>query len=70
MWPHPLLTISTAGSLDTGAAAADHKMQAWNQDLDACMFKAADTLRLMMFRFRGGWKLVISDAHGIAISSV
>jgi len=35
--PHPLLTISAAGSLDAGAVAGDRKTVAWNQDLDACV---------------------------------
>ena len=39
MWSHPLLSTLTAGNLDAGAAAGDHEIQAWNQDLDACMQK-------------------------------
>ena len=51
MWPHPLLTTSTVGSLDAGAATGDHKMQAWNQDLDACMcISSRNIYKLVMFR--------------------
>ena len=32
-WP----TTSTARSLNAGVAAGDHKMQVWNQDIDACV---------------------------------